>query len=154
MIVRDNSIEVFNRLKKLVALSFLVVGLFWLLYLSRHNDLHLDYILAGIGAVYIGIAGILFFLKFHSQIAAKFFLVMFTCNVAYLLIEACMFFYSGFVRDFRSANYFNKPCLRFDNVSGYRWEGDSCRVVRIGRGEIIFDQRFRINKQGYISHKD
>jgi hypothetical protein len=93
MVIRRNPTEVFNRCKKFFALSFLAVGVLWCLNLSRHNDLRLDYMLGGIGAVYIGITGILLFVKFRSTIAVNFFLVMFSFNVGYLLMETGMFFF-------------------------------------------------------------
>ena len=50
--------------------------------------------------------------------------------------------------------FFNHPCTKFDPVSGYRWKPGISRTVKVANGNLVFDNRFQANAQGYISPTD
>ena len=50
-----------------------------------------------------------------------------------------------------SFGVFNRPCARYDSVSGYKWLPVDCRVTKIVNKAIVFDHRFTPNNKGYLS---
>ena len=53
-----------------------------------------------------------------------------------------------------SFGVFNRECARFDSISGYKWLPVDCRITKIVNGEVVFDNRFTSNGQGYLSKQD
>jgi hypothetical protein len=45
--------------------------------------------------------------------------------------------------------YYSAPPVAFDHVMGYRWRQGPIRVIRVIKGELIFDNTFSGNNYGY-----
>jgi len=52
------------------------------------------------------------------------------------------------------ASLIDRPAAVYDEKTGYRWQPGATRIIRTFNGEVIFDNEFRANAQGYISHRD
>lgn len=136
------------------ALSFLIIAVVFL-YFSINNSGRLTYRFLGvIGGVYLLIGLALFIVRKAPPFLTNILLLVTFMNFGYVALEGTMYLVSAFSRDSRNINLFNRPCSEFDKVRGYRWAGDSCRVVRVVKGTVAYDQEFNINNQGWVSHYD
>lgn len=49
---------------------------------------------------------------------------------------------------------FNGPCAEYDTVRGYRWTNPEIRMFKMVNRELVYDNIFRINAQGYFFPRD
>lgn len=45
---------------------------------------------------------------------------------------------------------FNGPCAEYDSVRGYRWTKQQIRMFKMVNQELVYDNSFQINAQGYF----
>ena len=50
--------------------------------------------------------------------------------------------------------FVNRVCFEPDLISGYRWLPGKTRTVRLHKGEVLYDNEFVANAQGYMSRHD
>ncbi len=150
---KENGLSI--KIRWAFAFLFLLLGAFWLFVCFKHSGVRLTHRIVGAaGVFYISIALLLFFLKIRSKVVIHILTFLTVLNFGYLSIEAFMYCYTCFSKTSYQRKMFNRPCAKFDSIRGYRWVGDSARVARVIKGKVIYDQRFHINKQGWISSKD
>ena len=84
--------------------------------------------------------------------------------ITFILLEVTFYFllssgllYSAFYPTLSShdkSNTFLNRGAYYDIFSGYKWQSGYTRVVRIWKGEIIFDNQFHANNYGYVSNQN
>ena len=54
----------------------------------------------------------------------------------------------------RGATGFNRACAQPDSVRGYRWVERDIRYFKTAAGQLVFDNHFAVNKQGWVMRED
>jgi len=124
-----------------VLLPFLSTGLAWLLTHWSLSGLVVCLALLAPGAL------------IASQIGGKrtnWALLLGLLSYAYPLGEITLYTISPPL----SATGFNKPNAQPDAIRGYRWIGDSIRYFKHRMGQVVFDNTFYPNSQGWIMKQD
>jgi len=44
---------------------------------------------------------------------------------------------------------FNGPCADYDNIRGFRWNGEAPRISKIINNHVVYDHYFHLNEQGF-----
>lgn len=107
---------------------------------------------------FLGYYGLKYVLNSH-QIFRKDYLFFFL-TITYLTIELLLnnIYKSDHSNNIQFANsgfgFFNHKCAVFDSISGYKWLKGEHRTIKFSSRDILYDVRFKANKQGYVYHSD
>lgn len=141
-------------LRRFFACVFCLAGGLLLNY-TRAHWLSLIHPVAWLGYGYLLLAALLVFRNLRHTGLINLMTVLVTITLTGLVVEGGYYVYKCFQpRVSEYGPFFNRACARYDPVRGFRWIGTECREVRVLHDEVIFNNRFVINNQGYISRQN
>ncbi|MDD3877121.1 MAG: hypothetical protein PHT69_10895 [Bacteroidales bacterium] len=158
---KEKSLFKFLKYTGIFNIILLCITAFLFIFFQTYRQLsYADYFYPIIGLFFVILLFFVIFFKstiFNTNIL----LLINTTITTYFIAEIALniFILNGHFAQFitiKDGNLgaFNKSCVQYDNVRGYRYNHDTIRIIKAVGGSIVFDKNFIPNNKGFISSRD
>lgn len=131
-----------RHLRILIFLPFLVLGFGWMYSYAIHSNLFW----IGVSVLFLGLFLVYRIGKKGTNLSI---LISFTV-FAYLTGEGITYLITPSI----GVSGFNQACTEFDPIRGYRWLGSDIRNFKTHQNEVVYDNHFYPNNQGWIMEQE